>query len=55
VMMRMKRMKKVKSEESKVKSLSVHTISMSEANSCVRVAAGPPQELEFRVGSALKF
>ena len=36
-------------------SLGVHTMSASEASPRVRVAAGPPQDLEFRARSALKF
>jgi hypothetical protein len=33
----------------------VHTMSASKASPCVRAAAGPPQELEFRARIALKF
>ena len=36
-------------------SLGVHTLSASEASPCVRAAAGPLQELEFRVRSTLEF
>ena len=36
-------------------SLSMHNMAASEASPCVHAMAGPPQELECRTRSALKF
>ena len=43
-----------KSAASKV-SFGMHNMPASEASPCVRGTAGPPEELEFGVRSALKF